>query len=376
MAAETAAAAALFAAANAGDVGGAAAALAAGATLTQAVTPSGSNALQVAAFSGHAAMCEFLLSRGAEGNAMRESDGGTTPLYLAAQNGHAGVVSLLLKHGAAADPTRHEYGDTPLIIAAQNGHSTTVRALLFGGADAAIVSDRGDDALKIAERKGHQEIVALLRNPPDEEGVPPVGLPATWTKEDVAEWVRGHPAGLPDGVAEKMQSEEVDGETLLAFASKHDVREGLGIPLGKAIKVWQAIEDLKTSGESSPAGGGAPSAPPPGMDLILVPPGSDTYMHADSLIQSSWAKCASHAPVLLPLSRRLLTSSTATGCAGPSSTSSFASSRCRRSRTQRCCSATSSTRLPCPRESSTETSNCCFTGAATRPSSPSQRLVS
>ena len=90
-----------------------------------------------------------------------------------------------------------------------------------------------------------------------------------------------------------MLSEEVDGETLLGFGSQYDVREGLGIPLGKAIKVWQAVDALKrSSGESSlaGAGGGVPSAPPGGMVLIACPPGSDTYMHADSLIQSSWAK--------------------------------------------------------------------------------------
>ena len=37
------------------------------------------------------------------------------------------------------------------------------------------------------------------------------------------------------------------GETLLGFASKQEVKEGLGIPLGKAIKVWVAIEALKSS---------------------------------------------------------------------------------------------------------------------------------
>ena len=67
---------ALLAACMAGDVGGAAAALAAGATRTQALTGGGSNALHLAGFQGHAALCEFLLARGADVNAARK-DGST-----------------------------------------------------------------------------------------------------------------------------------------------------------------------------------------------------------------------------------------------------------------------------------------------------------
>ena len=52
------AAEALLAACEASDVGGAAGAQAAGATLSQALTPGGSNALHKAGFGGHAALCE------------------------------------------------------------------------------------------------------------------------------------------------------------------------------------------------------------------------------------------------------------------------------------------------------------------------------
>jgi hypothetical protein len=116
------------------------------------------------------------------------------------------------------------------------------------------------------------------------EGIPPVDI-ATWSAEDVAAWARS--AEFPDGIAEKMLAEEVDGETLIAFESKQEVKEGLELPLGKANKVWQAIQKLKADSMSAPTTGGSASG---GMVMIPCSPGSEAYTHADSLIQSSWTK--------------------------------------------------------------------------------------
>ena len=118
------------------------------------------------------------------------------------------------------------------------------------------------------------------------EGIPPVDI-ATWSAEDVAAWARSDSAEFPDGIAEKMLAEEVDGETLIAFESKQEVKEGLDLPLGKANKVWQAIQKLKADSMSAPTTGGSASG---GMVMIPCSPGSEAYTHADSLIQSSWTK--------------------------------------------------------------------------------------
>eukprot|EP01043_Picozoa_sp_COSAG02_P047033 COSAG02_NODE_4466_length_5332_cov_3.159564_6_plen_301_part_01 len=111
-----------------------------------------------------------------------------------------------------------------------------------------------------------------------QEAEPP--LPATWSAKDVHTWARG--CNLPDGVAEQLLADEVDGETLLGLESKREVKESLGLPLGKAAKLWDKIVELR--------------APPDGGEtermLMLAPQvaGSEAYMHADSLLRSSWQK--------------------------------------------------------------------------------------
>ena len=116
-----------------------------------------------------------------------------------------------------------------------------------------------------------------------EEGVPPV--PRTWTIEEVANWARG--CDLPDGIVEMLLAEEVDGATLLSFESKKDVKDSLGVSLGKAAKLWDRIVEIATT-PAAPACGGMQED----RAMILVPQaaGTEVYTHADSLLRSSWAK--------------------------------------------------------------------------------------
>ena len=129
------------------------------------------------------------------------------------------------------------------------------------------------------------DLVGDVGQPGSAEGIPPVDI-ATWSAADVAAWARAS-SELPDGIAEKMLAEEVDGETLIAFESKQEVKEGLDLPLGKANKVWQAIQKLKAASAVSVPKSGSGLR---GMVMIPCPPGSEAYTHADSLIQSSWTK--------------------------------------------------------------------------------------
>jgi len=68
---------------------------------------------------------------------------------------------------------------------------------------------------------------------------------------------------IPDAeiIAAKLASEEVDGKRLLGLQSKHEVKEALKLPFGKATKVWLAVQKLK--------GSETPPAPHPGAGLML-----------------------------------------------------------------------------------------------------------
>lgn len=53
-------------------------------------------------------------------------------------------------------------GSTALIYAARNNQMEPVKALLTAGANITIKTDKGDTALQIAQRFGHQEIAGVL----------------------------------------------------------------------------------------------------------------------------------------------------------------------------------------------------------------------
>jgi ankyrin repeat protein len=94
------------------------------------VTQGGATALWIAACNGHAEICEFLIEKGANAEALCND---TSPLWIAAANGHHSVVAALrwrtkLEH-------RSIDGATPLWAAAENGHYDVVSSLLDGGAN-------------------------------------------------------------------------------------------------------------------------------------------------------------------------------------------------------------------------------------------------
>jgi ankyrin repeat protein len=84
-----------------------------------------------------------------------------TPLMGAARGGHLDVVKALIALGADVNAKTRD-GRMPVIPAVENGHVEVVRLLLEKGAD---VTNRaiGRPALKIARKKGREEIAELLR---------------------------------------------------------------------------------------------------------------------------------------------------------------------------------------------------------------------
>jgi ankyrin repeat protein len=144
--------------------------------------------LRNAAASGHAAVVELLLSRGADPSLPEE---GIAPrghaLYAAAAHGHLGIARLLLEHGAFPNPEVESSADA-LSRAISNGDRPMIELLCSYGAARALhlVAYHGDvqtaaavlaanpaladdpDALVNAAGEGHEVLVRLLlRYQPD-----------------------------------------------------------------------------------------------------------------------------------------------------------------------------------------------------------------
>ena len=94
----------------------------------------GSTPLHIAAYNGHVAASELLLSRGPQ--LLNSIDhGGHTALYMAALANRPEVVKLLLARKADTEKTdTMGEGGTALFIAADKGHIEVVRLLLAAGA--------------------------------------------------------------------------------------------------------------------------------------------------------------------------------------------------------------------------------------------------
>ncbi|KAF5638856.1 ankyrin protein [Fusarium sp. NRRL 25303] len=91
---------------------------------------------------------------------------GHTPLSYAAQKGHTRVIRELLETGKVSPDPIDDLGLTPLCHAALWGHMFVVLLLIEKGADIGYVIPSGDwkgnSALAIATRYGHQSIVDIL----------------------------------------------------------------------------------------------------------------------------------------------------------------------------------------------------------------------
>ena len=70
---------------------------------------------------------------------------------------------LLLDHGAGIDLVDDEYRSTPLGVAARRGQREAVQLLLERGADPTVAGASWATPLAWANRKGHVEIVGMLR---------------------------------------------------------------------------------------------------------------------------------------------------------------------------------------------------------------------
>ena len=120
--------------------------------------PSGNTALMLAAENSHVEIGRLLLEAGAD---KEQAGDGYTALMLAAKNDHVEIARLLLEAGADKDvPTGH--GCTALMLAARTGHVEIARLLLQAGADKDLQRRDGCTALMLAARNRDVKMTRLL----------------------------------------------------------------------------------------------------------------------------------------------------------------------------------------------------------------------
>lgn len=125
-------------------------------------SPDGFPVLALAAVFGHEDVARYLLSQGADVNAVATNGSGYTALTGAVASGHAAIAKWLAENGADVN-YRYAKGYSPLLTAAANGFIEIVKMLLEHGADLQARTDDGKNALAFAEERKHIVVAEYLR---------------------------------------------------------------------------------------------------------------------------------------------------------------------------------------------------------------------
>lgn len=83
-----------------------------------------------------------------------------TPLCAAIMKGDLATVKKFIEYGS--DINEKSNGLTPLMFAARYNKADIIKYLLFRGADKQVKDERGNTALKYAEKSNAQEAIASL----------------------------------------------------------------------------------------------------------------------------------------------------------------------------------------------------------------------
>ena len=118
----------------------------------------GDTALMMASLRGDREIARALIEFG--GAEVKHS--GWAPIHYAAFEDRAEVIRYLISKGADKDAIAPN-GYTALMLAARGGHIEATRALLYEDADVQVKGPGGETALRIAREKKHSELVELLK---------------------------------------------------------------------------------------------------------------------------------------------------------------------------------------------------------------------
>ena len=122
----------------------------------EACTAQGLTVLHKAVQQGDLLLARLFLEMGADANS--DSPYNLAPLHRAAGKGDYSMVQLLLEYGGNID-VRNEAGWTPLHSAARYGHRRVAQCLLGAGADRAALTKDRENAVDLAKRNGHVDVL-------------------------------------------------------------------------------------------------------------------------------------------------------------------------------------------------------------------------
>ncbi|KAM0843914.1 hypothetical protein ACQ4PT_057402 [Festuca glaucescens] len=167
--------------------------------------------LHSAAIRGHSEIVEFLLSRGADVNAISVTG---TPLCVASFKGHASTVKILLQHNAdgGANVSSASPGDNPLVKAAEKGLTEAIKCLLEAGANANVLDMYGRLPIELAAEYGTREDVEILF-----PFTSPISTVANWSVDGIISHVKMEIKQLEDGNFVKTRMSELKGQGDEAF---------------------------------------------------------------------------------------------------------------------------------------------------------------
>jgi ankyrin repeat protein len=131
------------------------------AALLNACSPDGFTALALAAYFGHAEVVLYLVTQGAEVNAVANNAMRVMPLHSAVAGGHVHIARVLVAEGADVNAPQH-MGWRPLHAAARNGDMEMVAMLIEHGANVKTPNDQGITALELARQHEHEGVVRVL----------------------------------------------------------------------------------------------------------------------------------------------------------------------------------------------------------------------